>query len=122
MNQKIFKIIFVLLLIFTFSISYVLATDINLDLPSAENTENVENTENNLDANNSTDNTLENLSNTEQIENTNNDTSEEVLQPQLLSSANETGLTTTNIINILLITVGVILVLLAIAILIRLKK
>lgn len=119
MNQKILKIIFVLLLIFTFSISYVLATDINLDLPSTENTENVENTENNLDTGNSVDN---DLINTEQIENTNNDTSEEVLQPQLLSSANETGLTTTNIINILLITVGVILVLLAIAILIRLKK
>ena len=45
----------------------------------------------------------------------------ETLQPASVNSTVQTGLTTSDIINILLITVGVILILLAIAIMIRLR-
>ncbi len=97
MNKKIFKISFILILAFAFCGSYVYATNIDLNLPG-------------ITSENVVDNSI-----------TTPSTPAETLQPSGVSTSAETELGITNIINILLITVGVILILLAIAILIRLR-
>lgn len=128
MNRKIFKISVILLLVFAFGISYVCATDINLDLPGITS-ENNEETSNNVETTNN-EQVSNNVEATNNIESPINDefdniadssTPTENLQPSGVSTSAETELGITNIINILLITVGVILILLAIAILIRLR-
>ena len=92
-------------------------------------TANDENTQNpvNEDANQSAENSVQDDSNTVDdgsVANTEDpftNVNAETLQPGGITTSAESGLGVTNIINILLITVGVILILLAIAIIIRLK-
>ena len=126
MNRKIFKISFILILAFVFCGSYVYATNIDLNLPgiTSENNEQMTNnveTVNNEQTANNVENSIENISNTVDNSITTPSTPAETLQPSGVSTSAETELGITNIINILLITVGVILILLAIAILIRLR-
>lgn len=145
MTQKIAKIIFILLIILSLSISFVSATDINLNLPGTSDgntttdneqdpVENVVNNEvNNNQASTNQTNPPETDQNTMTEDNNTLDdaggltdpfetTDTETLQPGSVTTSPESGLGITNIINILLITVGVIIILLAIAIIIRLKK
>lgn len=130
MNRKIFKISFILILAFAFCVSYVYATNIDLNLPgiTSENNEQMTNnveTVNNEQTANNVENSIKNTSNAVDnvVDNsiTTPSTPAETLQPSGVSTSAETELGITNIINILLITVGVILILLAIAILIRLR-
>ena len=126
MNRKIFKISFILILAFAFCGSYVYATNIDLNLPgiTSENNEQMANnveTINNEQTANNVENSIENTSNVVDNSITTPSTPAETLQPSGVSTSAETELGITNIINILLITVGVILILLAIAILIRLR-
>ena len=142
MLQKFLKIVFILFIISSFCITYVYATDINLNLPGTDtnSTDNI-NSDTNQEIPDTTNEQLESPTGNENIEDsptTNNEevlddetvddpsimdsTQTETLQPSDVSTAPETGLGITNIINILLITVGVIIILLAIAIMIRLKN
>lgn len=136
MNKKFIKIIIALLLIFSLYLSFVYATDTSLNLPGTSDnnlvTENTQNTETSNTVNN-TENNTNNIENTDNsIQNPDADYQDnqsdlsnsqlETLSPANISSATESGLGITNIINILLITVGVILILLAIAIIIRLRN
>lgn len=128
MNKKVFKIFIIMLLIFSFCISYVSATNIDLNLPGTSTTTNTEtNNEvqvpanNEVSSNNSVDTNIDNSNVNDVIDNIGTSTPAESLQPSGISTSSETELGITNIINILLITVGVILILLSIAILIRLK-
>ena len=128
MNKKFIKIFVVLLLIFSLYINISYATDINLNLPgtsdsnSIQQNNEVKNSANELDNTNPSqniDNSVQNNDfNSQDLSNSNVET----LSPADISSATESGLGITNIINILLITVGVILILLAIAIIIRLRN
>ena len=134
MLQKVFKIICILLFLLCFCISIVSATDINLNLPGTN--DNTINNETNNAENNTIDNTVDNTVDSniednqtgpinnvdENVEDPFQDVTSENLQPSGISTTSESGLGITNIINILLITVGVILILLGIAIIIRLKN
>ena len=110
--------IFVILILFISSIS-VLATDINMNLPTTNVTSNVDTTSNTntigTNSLNVTDNTLDNLEDDDLL-----DTS---YQPTTTvtstSSAQNDSLGFSNILNILLIVVGFVLILLGIAIIIR---
>ena len=140
MSKKLIKILFIFLFIFCLCVNFVYATDINLNLPGTDTntagepadeniTANDENTQNpvNEDANQSAENSVQDDSNTVDdgsVANTEDpftNVNAETLQPGGITTSAESGLGVTNIINILLITVGVILILLAIAIIIRLK-
>lgn len=133
MSQKVFKIIFILLLIFSFCISYVYATNIDLDLPGTTNNpvEQGSNSENQNSVDNTTNIADDSNTNVPSEDDANSDavydspstpSDSETLNPSAFSSAPQDGLSVSNIINILLITVGVVIILLAIAILIRLKS
>ena len=144
MSKKLIRIILISFVILSIYITFSFATDININLPGTDTNQTNENSANNAEANNEQ---VENTVNNENVENTNNlvtneqenidnsvngdntitdgtsqntPTDVETLQPSVVTS-NESGLSVTNIINILLITVGVIIILLAIAIMIRLK-
>ena len=132
MTKKLIKILVVLTILLGFSISYVFATDINLNLPGTDKNQiedNVADTDDNQNIENPTgdeQNVQDNITDQNNIDNENSIVDEdesssipEQLQPSEISSSSESGLSVTNIINILLITVGVILILLAIVI--RLK-
>ncbi|MCI9177888.1 MAG: hypothetical protein HFJ28_04910 [Clostridia bacterium] len=134
MTQKIRKILFILLIIFSLSLTYVAATDVNLNLPGATNTNtpdtntNIPDTNSNLNNQNQVDNTTPDTSNEQTNSDIASNTTSQVntienenIQSSTVSTAPENGLGLSNIINILLITVGVIIILLAIAIIIRLK-
>lgn len=103
----------------------VLATDINMNLPSDDVTtyENGTGT-NNIDDGTSTNETQNN--NSEITDATDISTPQDdvggTAAPSDVSSIAQENMSFSNILNILLITVGVILILLAIAILIRLKS
>lgn len=121
MNKIILKIFLILLVALVSLTTFVYATDINLDLPGTDSpTANTDNS-NNSEVPNNTDTT--NQENNNVIDNTlnNNNSESEVLQPTGISSAQETSLGISSIINIIFIAVGVIIILLAIAILIRLN-
>lgn len=140
MTKKSLKIFLILLVIFSLCTICSSAANINLNLPGTDNTQsnnsiNTEEPINNQTASNQvTDNntTNANITDNNAINSNNivdnNDTTipdnplddMQTLQPATNESSNS-GLSVTNIINILLITVGVILILLAIAIMIRLK-
>lgn len=125
MIKKIMKLFLILALILGFCATYVFATDINLNLPGADinqadNTSNT-NTDINQNIENDQNNEDQNIQNDISNEDDNSSILPDQLQPSSINSGTESGLNTTNIINILLITVGVILILLAIAIIIRLK-
>ncbi len=131
MTRKVFKIIFILLVIFSFFITYVYATNIDLDLPGTSNnpTDQSQDVENQNIVDNNTDSTNDDANTSAENDITDNtlfDTpstpsDSETLNPGAFSSAPQDGLSVSNIINILLITVGVVIILLAIAILIRLR-
>lgn len=126
MNKIVLRVSLILLMVFVFCVSLVHASsDINFDLPgvdnSTPNTETSDNNENSNSNNNQIDNGTVVDDNTDTDIDVSSPSETEVLQSAGVSSAPETGLSTTNIINILLIAVGVILILLAIAILIRLN-
>ena len=121
MNKIFLKIFLILLVAFVSLTTFVCATDINLYLPGTDSpTDNIDNS-NNSEVPNNSDTT--NQENNNVIDNTlnNNNSESEVLQPTGISSAQETSLGISSIINIIFIAVGVIIILLAIAILIRLN-
>lgn len=130
MTKKSLKIFLILLVLFAFCTICSSAANINLNLPGTENTQtnndvtdNNQTTDNNqLDNNTQNDTTDTNNipDNTEPTISDNPLDDMQTLQPTTNDSSNS-GLSVTNIINILLIAVGVILILLAIAIIIRLK-
>ena len=122
MAKKVLKILFIFLILFSFCMSYIYATDIDFNLQNNDSST-VQDT-NNIDGiGNETDGDAILDENTEIPGDTvDTDTTTEALNPSSVSTAPESGLSVTNIINILLITVGVIIILLAIAIIIRLKN
>lgn len=119
------KILFFLFCVLIGINTIVLATDINMNLPSDD----VSTYENGAEANNIDDNAT-----TNEVQNDNSLITDatDMTQPQDdvggtaapsdVSSIAQENMSFSNILNILLITVGVILILLAIAILIRLKS
>lgn len=132
MTKKSLKIFLILLVLFAFCTICSSAANINLNLPGTDNTQDSNDTatnnqtvDNNQVANNAQNDT--NVTDTNNIPDSTEPTipdnpldDMQTLQPTVGESSNS-GLSVTNIINILLITVGVILILLAIAIMIRLK-
>lgn len=124
--SKIFKTFIILFIIIFSTTTLVFATDINMNLESQSQTDS-----NSTDIN-STDNanSIENTNTTDtNVENTNDILDENFQQdniggsvaPSGVSSIAQENMSFSNVLNILVITVGVILILLAIAILIRLK-
>ena len=124
--SKIFKTFIILFIIIFSTTTLVFATDINMNLESQSQTDS-----NSTDIN-STDNanSIENINTTDtNVENTNDILDENFQQdniggsvaPSGVSSIAQENMSFSNVLNILVITVGVILILLAIAILIRLK-
>ena len=124
--SKVFKIFLVLMLSFVFCMSFVYASDVTMDLPDSDSTSN-SSEENSTDSNVTDDNSLadEYLNGAPEEENT---ALPEVPLADAYSheqavgiSTNSSGLSASSIINILLIAVGIIIIFLAIAIIIRLK-
>ena len=118
------KILFVLLMILLFINTIVFATDINMNLPAGDN--DIVESDNNINTGiNGTDNTENIQSDDSSYTNqTNTQFSDDIggeAAPSSVSSIAQENMSFSNILNILLITVGVVLILLAIAILIRLK-
>lgn len=119
------KIIFILFIILIGINTIVLATDINMNLPSDD----VTTYENGTGTNN-----IDDTTSTNEIQNDNSDIIDatDMSEPQDdvggtaapsdVSSIAQENMSFSNILNILLIAVGVILILLAIAILIRLRS
>ncbi len=116
---KILSIFTLALVLLLFLNTAVLATDINMNLPSEDTntvSEDNVNTINNIqDTGNAVDNTSSNTIATQ-------DDIGGDATPSSVSSIAQENMSFSNILNILIITVGVILILLAIAILIRLKS
>ena len=119
--SKIFKtLIFLFIIIFSIS-TLVFATDINMNL---ENPNENPVDANAIDSNSMDTNSIDNVSDTNTVENMDEfeqDTISGTAAPSGVSSIAQENMSFSNILNILVITVGVILILLAIAILIRLK-
>ncbi len=119
------KILFVLFIILFALNTVVFATDINMNLPSDDN---LVTYENGTDTNNIDNNVSNEISNTDTSSNSITDASQiqddvgGTAAPSGVSSIAQENMSFSNILNILLIAVGVILILLAIAILIRLKS
>lgn len=145
MTKKLFKILLILTLVLSFYITFSFATDINLNLPGTDPTQTsndqpINNPDANSEINNSVDNNGVNGDDTTNDTNIVDDNTQapvdnplgeggdvstapsdiQTVQPTTTTSS-DSGLSATNIINILLITVGVILILLAIAIIIKLR-
>lgn len=116
---KILSIFTLALVLLLFLNTAVLSTDINMNLPSEDTntvSEDNVNTINNIqDTGNAVDNTSSNTIATQ-------DDIGGDATPSSVSSIAQENMSFSNILNILIITVGVILILLAIAILIRLKS
>ena len=132
--SKVFKIFLVLMLSFVFCMSFVYASDVTMDLPDSDSTSN-SSEENSTDSNvtdeNSVDETDDNslaveyLNGAPEEENTalpEDPLADAYSHEQAVGiSTNSSGLSASSIINILLIAVGIIIIFLAIAIIIRLK-
>lgn len=126
--SKVFKIFLVLILSFIFCLNFVYASNVTMDLPNNNSEsvdENVTNNENttNTDSNSSLEN--EYLNGAPEEDNTAlpEDPLEDAYSHEQAVgiSTNSSGLSVSSIINILLIAVGIIIIFLAIAIIIRLK-
>ena len=131
--SKVFKIFLVLTLSFIFCVSFVYASDVTMDLPDSDSTSN-SSEENSTDSNvtdeNSVDETDDNsladeyLNGAPEEENTalpEDPLADAYSHEQAVGiSTNSSGLSASSIINILLIAVGIIIIFLAIAIIIRL--
>ena len=134
--SKIFKTLVILFIILFSATTLVHATDINMNLENPNQTDT-----NSTDLDTSTDNTndIEDTSATDTNTNETTDTNAEgtngslddnfeqdniggSVAPSGVSSIAQENMSFSNILNILIITVGVVLILLAIAILIRLKS
>ena len=111
MNIKFIKIFITLFFILSLYMSFVFATDINLNLPGTSNTTNNVDTSNTINtefANNVIDNTVNNENTVSNEQNTNvqddifnsDNTEVETLSPSDISSTSNSELSTTNIINI----------------------
>lgn len=132
--SKVFKIFLVLTLSFIFCMSFVYASDVTMDIPDSDSTSN-SSEENSTDSNvtdeNSVDETDDNsladeyLNGAPEEENTalpEDPLADAYSHEQAVGiSTNSSGLSVSSIINILLIAVGIIIIFLAIAIIIRLK-
>lgn len=132
--SKVFKIFLVLMLSFVFCMSFVYASDVTMDIPDSDSTSN-SSEENSTDSNvtdeNSVDETDDNsladeyLNGAPEEENTalpEDPLADAYSHEQAVGiSTNSSGLSVSSIINILLIAVGIIIIFLAIAIIIRLK-
>lgn len=124
--SKVFKIFLVLMLSFVFCMSFVYASDVTMDLPDSDSTSN-SSEENSTDSNVTDDNSLadEYLNGAPEEENTalpEDPLVDAYSHEQAVGiSTNSSGLSASSIINILLIAVGIIIIFLAIAIIIRLK-
>lgn len=131
--SKVFKILLVLILSFIFCISFVYASDVTMDLPS--NDTSLEGTNEDASTNEITDENLDNATTDNSLadEYLEGSTDENTTLPEdplanaysheqaVGISTNSSGLSVASIINILLIAVGIIIIFLAIAIIIRLK-
>ena len=118
--SKTLKITLVLFIILCSICSFSLATDIDMNI-SADNSDSVTSMSNNA-ASNTTTNTINknNTIKTNSVSSQEVDTlSEQTTVSSVKQSSTDDGLGLSNILNILLIVVGVVLILLAIAILIR---
>ena len=115
--SKSIKVLSIVLIMFSFIVSFygVYATDINMNLPTVDQPSNITSLDNDQNIEQSVEDIVPSTVNV----NTSSNTAE--IQPSNVSSIVEEGLGITSILSILLITVGVILILLAIAIIIRLK-
>lgn len=126
--SKVFKILLVLILSFIFCISFVHASDVTMDLPSDDTS--MGETSNEAD-NENLDNTIEDNSLADEYLEGSTDENTALPEDPLANaysheqavgiSNNSSGLSISSIINILLIAVGIIIIFLAIAIIIRLK-
>ena len=112
-SQKILSILFIILL---FATTLSLATDINMNLDLNTTGNDTIVSEENTIFNETTENAIENS-----VEPNVNTNIPSTIVSDVSSVSNE-GLTLTNILNILLIVVGVVLILLGIAILIRMHS
>lgn len=131
--SKVFKIFFVLILSFIFCISFVYASDVTMDLPNNDTSAETSNgdtsssnesiNENSINA--ETDGSLADEYLNGSMDNTTlpeDPLSDAYSHEQAVGiSTNSSGLSASSIINILLIAVGIIIIFLAIAIIIRLK-
>ena len=115
---KILSIFTLALVLLLFLNTAVLATDINMNLPSEDTNTVSEDNVNTINNIQDTGNIVDNSSNTIA---TQDDIGGDAT-PSSVSSIAQENMSFSNILNILIITVGVILILLAIAILIRLKS
>lgn len=130
--SKVFKIFLVLILSFIFCISFVYASDVTMDLPNNDTStgtsnEDVSNNDvtNEDSTNTETDGSLADEYLDGAMDNTalpEDPLSDAYSHEQAVGiSTNSSGLSVSSIINILLIAVGIIIIFLAIAIIIRLK-
>ena len=131
MLKKFSIILFVLVLLLSIS-TVVLATDINMNLPVEE--ENLVSEDGNLISGDEPEtedpNAIENIQDdlqysTDGVQGATDATQDDIggdATPSSVSSIAQENMSFSNILNILIITVGVILILLAIAILVRLKS
>lgn len=120
--MRFLRISVILFLVLFFISTVVAATDINMNLTSQENTTDLNitdtnTTESNTDSNEIIDNTI----GTDDIQDPIVDNLGGTTAPSGVGSIAQENMSFSNILNILVITVGTVLILLAIAILIRLK-
>ena len=123
--SKIFKTLVVLFIILFSTTTLVLATDINMNLTNQNDTVIDGNAvdSNSTDSNELINDTSSDVTNetTNTVDTFQQDSLSGTVAPSSVSSIAQENMSFSNILNILMITVGVILILLAIAILIRLK-
>lgn len=129
--SKVFKIFLVLILSFIFCVSFVYASDVTMDLPSNDTEASDEEVIDNETTNGETVNTTNNSLADEYLEGAPEEDNTTLPEDPLADaysheqavgiSTNSSGLSVSSIINILLIAVGIIIIFLAIAIIIRLK-
>ena len=129
--SKVFKIFLVLTLSFIFCVSFVYASDVTMDLPSNDTEASDEEVTDSETTNGETANTTDNSLADEYLEGAPEGDNTTLPEDPLADaysheqavgiSTNSSGLSASSIINILLIAVGIIIIFLAIAIIIRLK-
>ena len=119
--SKIFKITLILFVILSSIYSFSLATDIDMNI-TADDNDTTENLTTNTITNTVNNNRIENEEAEDSSNVTNTDNGFTTITSVDKSSTQDDGLGLSNILNILLIVVGVVLILLAIAILIRLHS
>lgn len=124
--SKSLRILSIALITFSLFISFysVYASDINMNL-TADNTAQpgINNTTNSIVTDNTTDTSTQNQTQTQEpiTQSPDTSTTDTPLNPSSVGAVPEEGLTFSNVLNILLITVGVVLIFLAIGIMIKLQ-